>query len=731
MSLYLWTIPPLVLFHILVYSRRRNLFRFQVLLDVILVVVMGPALIGARDLNPIRCIQNNVTFRQVEWSDGTEYQPTQSDLVFYFHPWWEETGRQLFGGGLPFIEPGIGAGLPLLANGQTGVWAPVMLPVWLHGPERGTTIMAFWKIETAGLGAFLLMFRVWRLRWVAAAVGGVGWAATPYLMSWLLVPLAWGVALLPLTWWAVWWVMTKSAPRWSMVAVGAGFGWLMGAGLHPETTAIVCGSALLLAVCLHPRRLRRVVGVALVAGVVVIVLAWPTLGYISASSRLPIVGDGDANQEGLPTSVKKDLMRQIAVPAAMGHPGRGDWKAAYPHAPGAAGVGGAVLALLAAGKIRRRHRRLAVAAGSCAALGLILLVRIPPLDALLVRIPPIDHMTVPRFGVLIPWGLIVLASLALDAAMRGRVRDAVARLTPAVIVLIFALWAAPWKLYPLDTVLVGLTVVAGAVAGFSRRWELMPLLVLAELAALAVGINPAASIGDRLPRTPLLERLVELETAKPSRVIGLDRALPPNLASRYGFRDLRALDPLRPVPFVRLMAVFGEPPTVLGGPLRQAPAGLSGAWGVGLAVTKPDRTLAGWFREYVDRDGVIWSNPQLLPEVRVVGRVISEPDDPQTLVEYADVVDFETTALVGEDAEVVDANTMSLELWRRTPTALEATVECDGPCLVVLAQPWAPGWRGEVDDRRVDLVRTDIAGMGVIVPAGRRHVRLTYHPWKW
>ena len=731
MSLYAWTLAPLILLHLWFARRNSAIFRFQILLDVVLAAVVGPALLTGNDLNPIRTIHGQPPFRHVEWSTDTGYQPTQGDLVYQFHPWWDETGRQLRRGEMPSIHPGVGAGLPLLANGQTGVLAPVMLPVWLHGPERGTTIMAFWKIELAGLGAFLFLLRPLRLQWTAAATGGVAWAGTPYLVGWLLVPLAWGVALLPWIWWAAWRLMTRSAPRWSVVAGGVGFGWLLGAGLHPETVAIVGGSALLLAFCLHPKRLWRVVGVAAVAGVVVMVLAWPTLGYISASSRVVILGDGHANREGLPISIKKDLVRQIAVPAAMGHPGRGDWKPAYPHAPGAAGVGGAVFVLLAAGRIRRRHRRFAVAAGSCAALGLILLVRIPPLDALLVRIPPIDHMTVPRFGVLIPWGLIVLASLGLDAAMRGRVRKTGARLAPAVVVLVLALWAAPWALNSVDAALVGLSVVAAAVAGFSRRWMLLPYLIVAELAMLGIGINPVASASDRLPRPPFLERLIELETANPSRVMGLGGALQPNIGSRYGLRDLRASDPLRPEPFARLMGVLGEPPTILGGPLRRAPAGLCGAWGVGLAVTKPDRTLPGWHREYGDRDGVIWSNPQLLAELRVVGRVIPEPDDPQTLVEFAEVVDFKTTALVGDGAQEVDATVMSLEVWRRTPTGVEATAECDGPCLVIVAQPWAPGWQGDVDGRRVDLVRTDIAGMGVVVPAGRHHLRLTYHPWRW
>jgi len=731
MSLYAWTLVPLVLLHLWLWRQPGVTFRFQLLLDVVLAAVVGPALVTGGDLNPIRTIQGRPPFRHVEWSDRTGYQPTQGDLVYQFHPWWDETGRQIRRGEVPLIQPGVGAGLPLAANGQTGLWAPVMLPVWLHGPERGTTVMAFWKIELAGLGAFLLMLRAWRLRWAAAAMGGIAWAGAPYLVGWLLVPLAWVVAALPWVWWAAWWLMRRRAPGWASVAVGAGFGWLMGAGLHPETAAIVCGSALLSALILHPRRWWRPVAVGVAAGVVAITLAWPTIAYIGASSRVALGEGGAANRDRMPWSMQRDLVRQIAVPASMGRPGTKNWRPSYPHAPGAAGVGGAVLALLAVGRIRRRWRRLAVAAGGVTALGLVLLVRIPPLDTLLVRIPPLDHMSVPRFGVLIPWGLVVLAALALDGALRGHTRSTLIRLVPAALVAAFALAAAPWRLLPADTALVIGSVAAAITIGLLRPSKLTPALVAGELALLAVGINPTASVADRLPRPLLLERLVELEAADPCRVIGVDGALAPNIGSRYGMRDLRASDPLRPEPFARLMGVLGEPVTILGGPLRWAPAGLCGAWGVGLAVTKPERTLQGWNREYGDRDGVIWSNPQLLPELRVVGRVIREPDDPQTLLEFAEIVDFDTTALVGDGAQEVDATAMSLELWRRTATGVEATAECDGPCLVVLAQPWAPGWRGEVNDRRVDLVRTDIAGMGVVVPAGRHHLRLTYHPWRW
>jgi hypothetical protein len=606
-----------------------------------------------------------------------------------------------------------------------------MLPVWLHGPERGTTIMAFWKIELAGLGAFLLALGAWRLRWAAAAVAGIGWAGAPYLVGWLLVPLAWAVAVLPWAWWAAWWLGRRRTKFRGSVCVGLGFGWLMGAGLHPETASIVCGSALLVALVLHPRRWWRTAVVAGVAGLTALVLSWPTVGYISASSRAALGAHGEANREGLEWTVQRDLATQLVVPAAMGHPGRGDWRPPYPHAPGAVGVGGALLALLASGRIRRRLRRVAAAAAASTVLGLILLLRIPPFDALLVRIPPIDQMTVPRFGVLIPWGLVVLAALAFDGALRGRARPIVVRLLPGVVMAAVAIAAAPWSLAGVDSVLVVLSLATAVTVGLLRPWRIVPGLVAAELALLALGINPPADSADRLPSPPLIQRLIELEAEEPCRVAGTGRAFAPNLASRYGLRDLRASDPLRPAPFARLMGVLGEPATVLGGPLRRLPASLCGAWGVGLAVTPPHAELPGWRRVYRDRDGSIWSNPRLLPEVRVVGQVVEEPEDTRVLRGLAERFDFETAALVGAGAEIVSATEIGLELWRRTPTLVEASVECDGPCLVLVAQPWAPGWRATVEGNTVPLVRTNVAGLGVVVPEGRHGIAFEYHPAAW
>jgi hypothetical protein len=499
-------------------------------------------------------------------------------VTLYFHPWWETAGRQLRQGELPLIAPGFGAGLPLFANGQIAVWAPMMVPVWLHGAERGTTIMALWKLELAGIGAFLLMLRAWRLRFAPAAAAGVAWAASPYMVAWLLVPLAWVAALLPWAWLAGWWMMRRQAPRWSPIGVGLGLGWLMGCGLHPETAVIVCGSALVAAIVMQPRQWRRAIVGGVIAGVVTMALAWPTLGYIRASSRVLINTGDPADNDPIDGSTRQDVVRQIVVPASMGHPGRGDWRPAYPYAPGAAGVGGAVLALLAVGGILGDHRRIALAAGLAVAIGVILLVRVPLFDTILMSIPPIGHMTVPRFGVLIPWGLVVLAALSLEGAIAGRTRSVPVRIAPAAVVVLCALWATPWVLRPIDFALVVLSVAAAAAIGLLRRWKLAPAIVVGELALLAVGINPAADPVDRAPTPEIVRRLQDLASTHDTRITGVKRALHSNLALRYGLRDLRAADPLRPAPYARLMRVLGEPPVIVGGTPKRAPAGLSGDW---------------------------------------------------------------------------------------------------------------------------------------------------------
>jgi hypothetical protein len=150
-----------------------------------------------------------------------------------------------------------------------------------------------------------------------------------------------------------------------------------------------------------------------------------------------------------------------------------------------------------------------------------------------------------------------------------------------------------------------------------------------------------------------------------------------------------------------------------------------------LALSPSGDVLTGWTRLYRDDAGSIWSNPLLLSEARVVGRVVTVPRNPEVIERIIRDFDFEEGALVEHSVPSLSARRMNLLVENRTPTRLEANVSCDGPCMLVVAQAWAPGWAAFVDQVELPIIRTNIAGIGVRIPAGKHDVQLLYRPWRW
>jgi MYXO-CTERM domain-containing protein len=68
----------------------------------------------------------------------------------------------------------------------------------------------------------------------------------------------------------------------------------------------------------------------------------------------------------------------------------------------------------------------------------------------------------------------------------------------------------------------------------------------------------------------------------------------------------------------------------------------------------------------------------------------------------------------------------SVRIDRRDQTRVRVSVRTGGDGLLVLADPWYPLWRVEVDGRPAELLRVDHALRGVRVPAGDHQVVFTY-----
>jgi hypothetical protein len=72
------------------------------------------------------------------------------------------------------------------------------------------------------------------------------------------------------------------------------------------------------------------------------------------------------------------------------------------------------------------------------------------------------------------------------------------------------------------------------------------------------------------------------------------------------------------------------------------------------------------------------------------------------------------------------ATPATVRVDRRDQTRVQVSVRTGGDGLLVLADPWYPQWRVEVDGRPAELLRVDHAFRGVRVPAGDHQVVFSY-----
>jgi hypothetical protein len=68
----------------------------------------------------------------------------------------------------------------------------------------------------------------------------------------------------------------------------------------------------------------------------------------------------------------------------------------------------------------------------------------------------------------------------------------------------------------------------------------------------------------------------------------------------------------------------------------------------------------------------------------------------------------------------------TVEVVERGRTRVRVSAETAADGLLVLADPWHPQWRVEVDGRPAELLRVDHTFRGVRIPAGRHEVVFTY-----
>ncbi|OYV88977.1 MAG: hypothetical protein B7Z68_12575 [Acidobacteria bacterium 21-70-11] len=492
----LWIIVPLAVVHVLA-RRSRVLLLFQVAVDVMLLLLPGRLLLQGLHIGP--GVPGAVGWGGAVTVTGS---PEQTDLPLEFEPWWAEVRRLVADGEPPWISDRIGGGAPLFANGQTGLPFPFQLPVWVLGPERGTDVMAFWKLELAALGGFLLLRRL-GVRPLAAAAGALAYGFGLYQLSWLVVPLAWVTALAP---WALWSLIAAlRGDRRHTAGLAMLLGALAGWSVHPETAVFLWLALAVAGVALawgRARRLRRLAAPFLLALPIAAMGALPVVATVAGTAKLAAShGRTLYPDPALSWPLKARMAALIVAPWREGNPGAGTWGRPFPNAAVAVSVGAVPVALLLLGGVRRRHRRaaLGLATVGLAAAGFV--YQLPVFAQIAGRLPVLGVMTWVRAGFLLGFAVTGLGALAFDAWLRRPLR---------------------WRLVVAALVVEGVVLALVLTGPVPVRRE----GVVAEVAPVAVAVAAAAGFGP--VAVPVL---VGMETlANGWRVIGGSRepaAAPP------------------------------------------------------------------------------------------------------------------------------------------------------------------------------------------------------------
>lgn len=712
-----------------------------------------------------------------------------SDLIALHVPWetflsraWRETGE------LPLWNPLQFAGLPFIHDIQAAISYP---PHWIFlgideanvGPALSWLIVA--HVILAGWGMYVYA-RSTGLGPTAAIVSAVGFM---FAGKWMLhLTLAGHYAFVGLAW-LPWTLLgldranrTRSllAATWSGVAFG-----LLALSAHPQLTLY---SGMFIAIRTFPfaqdagrspnsrSALARWVGFGLLTAVIGAAIAASQLLPSLESASLASRGIGGIPES--PSLSLRTLLRTIG-PSPDGVRPVISWEPR-------SGIGvvwiavASVALVVTTGPARRR-------AGW--ALGIVIALTVFALGgAVLFQDLPVFRMfrqpsrmyliaalPIAELAGLVTQALLDRPSLSLNARVKARRIFTIAASISLVILVVAAASMGVRNIRPhpywfslLVTVPLARWLVGSDLGTIGRRVGWVAILLI-DLVAQTWPHVQTCRLAEILAPTASARHVAE-HSGPLDRV--LDRSLPdhqsstplsPAVATRLGLHQVRGYNPLDIIRYKDYLALVSEPITIrhpynglANAPIRHK--SLLDLLGVRFLVQQtspalrstpgePDPDLDPRWRKVADdptpsaftfaRGGVrvlpayeVLENPDAFPRAFVVPAVARLPDDRPALVRAMTSTDFRQVALIESPVPLGlgagQGTSRPVSICSYKPNRIE--IEADGPGLLVLTDPWYPGWTATVDGRTTPILRADFLFRGVPLREGTHAVTLEFYP---
>jgi hypothetical protein len=730
-------------------------------------VFVGPALISGRTLSPV-----DRAYRVQPLDAHRELLAERPPSAAIYHdpfamilPWRAAVRHAYAVGEWPLWNPFARAGEPLAGFAQAAPYAPVNLVALLVPIEDEAAFTAGLNLALAGLSGFLAL-AVMGLSRRAALVGAVAWSSSNFLLFWHLWPITPTLAFFPFVLFAAT-RLAREPTRGHAALLALAFTLILLTG-HSESVAhAVLVAAVWAAAVLPWRQVRasldglrpigRAAGLAIGAGVAALALSafflLPHFEAIDQSMELVLRrGAHDRAFHARPLGEAAALLRAEFVPYVWGvandEVGRHPTYGFALYAPTRAFSGGLILALAVAGLAGPR-RRLALAGGALYLFGVLAGIGFRPLHEILARLPIFDLALNDRLAFVASFGLALLAAAAIDAWDSGIPgRSATPWLTAGaaaalgLLALLFWRGAAAAGLdattYLVRTAWLAVpALAAAALLAFARSREFAIVLLLvahlaerrAETAYLFVpqersAFFPAVAPLDAVPKS-----------VEPQRVAALDVALPPNMATHYGFEDPRgdnAMTLRRLAQFRNAMTDPANPAWTLLRFNRPEDRAIDLFNARYVLVPRPKKA-PGWYRPIATGANLaLYENRRALPRAFLPRRVLLG-NDPATLLARATTIksfrQLATIEPIGRKVATKERrNARGRLTTRRQGLGFQIDADLAAAGWIVVSETHWHGWRATIEGRELPLAFADHAFLGIQAPAGRSRIDLAYRP---
>jgi len=292
--------------------------------------------------------------------------------------------------------------------------------------------------------------------------------------------------------------------------------------------------------------------------------------------------------------------------------------------------------------------------------------------------------------------------------------------------------------------------VAAAMLVKRREFVLMLLLaaIIGELWIVHHDWNP--TLDDKLmyPRTPLLERMDELQAKappnQPFRMVGAGPAFFPNLNAVYGYEDIRPHDPMangRYIGLLRLITSYDADDYFAR--WNDFDTRFLDYLNVRYVITPWMGELPPkWVLLYEGRDGRIFENPDVLPRFYPVRNVVMDFNDDTFYKKLREHEGWVHTAFLDklelENQQMHDdffhsrpenAPIATSEILEAKPDSYRLHVKAPRYSLIVSSIPWWPGWKIERNGAPAEPIRVNGGFLGFAAPPGELDVHVWFDPW--